>query len=1147
MLSSSDVAQMFAAQNQMFMGQNQFASQIGVSNPNMSLAAFGSAPRQQAFGPQGTFGGHAPVSYAPGGMAGPGFGGGSRMAGGAMSAMGGIASGLSMMAFDPISAGFRGAGLNPLGLMGSGGVSGGIGAMFGGGIMGGMAAAGATMLPAYAAQKAIGAFVGGGQQQQAIGSALGGFGFANTQSRTGQGFTRDDAQMIGTQVRAIAHIPEMMTSVEELTKLIPKLKSAGVMSGVRDAAEFNSRFKEAVKTLRDVSKVMGTTMEEASQFFEHSRSVGFLGRTDQVKNAMNVQFTAAQTGMSTGQVMQLQQGGAQMAVGRGIRRKTGAEAVTNIAQSLGRGMQTGRISQDDLEDITGVSGEGAVGAAAQQMAQKMAAFAESTAAGRASMMGMARFDDKGKFIGIDTELSKRYAAGQVTKEELLSRTRGMTREQKISASRHVGSMAMEFAGKAGISGVGAFMENVMSERGYSGEAARYQMQRYGFSETEADLLGNMAGMGGGAGGDERQRKAFERKRRMEAEISERTDPSKIMSRIGTKLKSGSGLARAEQEGSKMFSFIGKAYDEFVDDIVGRYSVELSEKGAQRLTQAFQTQKGREDMKALFALKAPRYSTENSASTLGKIFGAAQMGGELMATGGLSLLATGGLNAHGKRFDRDMKSIAGFFTGAGREGVGGPEEQRDFIQKSFKMEGRDSEAINARFKDLQAMGEGAEAAKGQVQDLIAGLNKDGEFRQLSQADKIKKLSEAMESGTSTLGIGGQRVSEIEKFMKTKGLTTMAEAAMALTPESFREKFGDEEAQMRDLSKKYSKSIQAADIHMQDVFKDRESGTVVSAAIASDVQVGHNLIKAIQGENKEVLSALKESDPEKGARALEKALGKPEGSVSADEFKKTQQAHDRIEEEVRGLPPEEREAKKRELLGAVASRTQAEYEKDIAVTKIAAKDLASGMGQGELQSALKAFAGDGEAGGDFEKLQEVITKQSGKFMEARNELAAAKRSGDKGRIKEAQDKLHGLTKALGSEVTERISQAAGKFDKDSSGLTDKTLSKSEAARQLGVSEDDLKGLGAGDQIKLDKATLAKIKASKVGAEVTGGALVGTEAQKTEAKDAKLNKTLDDLNGTMAKTNTLLAIQGGMKKEEAEKLYAQHPDSKAIEKAS
>lgn len=1129
MLSSSDVAQMFAAQNQMFMGQSQYAQQIGVSNPNLSLAAWGTDPRQRAMGPGGTFGGHAPVSYAGTGMGGPGFGGGTKLAGGAMSLAGGVASTALSFGMNPIGAFMGGAGMTGgiADFMGASAMTRGIGAMAGGGLAGGALAAGATMLPLMAAQKYIGAFVGGGQQQQQIQSALSTFGFANSQSRTGQGFSRDDAQAIGNQVRAIAHVPEMMTSVEELTKLIPKLKSSGMMAGVRDASEFNSRFKEAVKTLRDVSKVMGTTMEEATQFFEHSRSVGMLGRTDQIKNAMNVQFTAAQTGMSSQQVMQLQQGGAQMAVGRGVRRSLGATAVTNMAQQFGRAMQSGRISQDDLEDMTGVSGEAAVGAASQQMVEKLARFAESTSAGKASMMGLADFDEKGRYKGINKELAQKYAQGEVTKEDLMKRIGTFTDQQKISASRKVGSMAIEFAGATGPGGAMSFMSNVLAEGGHTGESAKYMMQKYGFTETEVDLMDQMQGMQGGAG-DDRQKKAFERKRQMEADIADRTDPSKIMSRIGTKLKSGTGLARAEQEGAKMFSFIGQAYDEFVDDVVGRYSAELSEKGAQRLLQSFQSQKGKEDMKKLFALKAPQYTTAGSASTMGKLLGGMQMGMEALSTGGLSFAATGGLNEHGKRIDESLKGIANFFSGAGKEGAGDVMEQRAFMQKSFGMEGAEASEINDRIKQLQGMGGGADAAKDQMRSLIAGLNKEGKFRDASQADRLKMLTEEMEGATSTLGFGGSRVKEIQKFMKEKGLKTMAEAAMALSPEgAFSGDFNDVEASLRDQAKAHSKSIQAADIHMGTVFGS-DTAKTVSRAIASDMEIGTNLRAAIGGD-RSVIAALDEKDPEKGARLLEKALGKPEGSVSPDEFKKTQEAHDRIADELKDLSPEERERKKNEMIGAIASRQVAEYTKNIGVTQIAARDLAASMGDGDLKSALKSFAsseGGADAGEKLEKVQDAISKSVAEF-------AAAK--GDK-------TKMDALQKKVGSEIFQRISQSSSQFDRGARGLEGKTVSKAEAASQLGVSEDDLKGYGSGSDIKLDKETLAKIKGAKVSATVAGGALVGTADQKKEEKDQKLNKTLDDLNVTMSKTNTLLALQGKSDSEKA-KYYEKHPDQQAL----
>ena len=1162
MLSSSEVAQMFAAQNQQFMGQQQYAQQIGIPAPNMSLSAWGTDPRQRAFGSQGTFGGHSPVSYAQSGMGGPGYGGGTRLAGGAMSALGGVASAASMLAFDPISAFAKGGGFMP-GLFGTGGMSGGIGAMAGGGIMGGMAAAAPPMLLAMAAQKGIGAMVGGAQGQQAIGSQLGSFGFANTQSRTGQGFTRDDAQMIGQQVRAIAHIPEMMTSVEELTKLIPRLKSSGVMSGVRDASEFNSRFKEAVKTLRDVSRVMGTTMEEASAFFEHSRSVGFLGRTDQLKNAMNVKFTAAQTGMSDQQVMQLQQGGAQMAVGRGIRRQVGTTAVTNMAQQFGRAMQAGAVSQADLEDLTGAQGEAAVGAASQQMVEKLARFAESTGAGKASMMGLAEFDDKGRYIGINKELARKYAAGDVTKEDLMRRIAKFTPQQKIAATRKVGSMAIEFAGATGPGGAMSFMTNVLAEGGHTGESAKYMMQKYGFSEVEVDVMTQMQGMGMAGSGEDRQRKAFERKRQMEADIADRTDPSKIMARIGTKLKSGVGLARAEQEGAKMFTFIGKAYDEFVDDVVGRYSMELSEKGAQRMLQSFQSQQGKEQIRALFAMKLPQYTTAGSASTLGKMFAGMQMGGEAMATGGLSLgvsaLTGQGLNARGKQFDRAIGGVAKWFGGMGREGAGDIEQQREYMRGQFGMEGATGEEIGDRLRQLQGMGGGDAAAKAreQVSAITKQLNESGKFRDASQADRLKMLSEELESAAPTLGFGGGRVSEVQAFMTQKGLKNMAEAAMALAePGVFTGKFDDTEARIRDLAKTHAKDIQAADIHAADVFGE-DTGRLVSSAIASDMQIGFNLAGALGG-NKNAHDALSsyDQDPEKGARALEKALGKPEGSISASEFKRSQEAYDKIQEKLAKMPegPEKEQAKK-DMQVAALIRTRAEYEKGLGIYQVAAKDLAAGMRGGELQEALKAFAGaeGGSKQEAFAKVQEVISKSSGRVMEAQSELKAARKSGDRKRIEAAEDRMKDLTKELGREVTERALTASAQFDRETTGLVGKEFKSTEkAAEALGVSEEDLKaagGLGAGG--KLTKDVIAKVKEKAVSEKVAGGALAGTEAQAAKAAQDKLDKTLtsiDETNKNILSTNKLLtttiAIAHGVTQEKRSD-YAKSEEGKALAK--
>lgn len=1117
----------------MFMGQTQFAQNIGISNPGLSLASWGTDPRQRAFGQQGTMGGHAPVSYASGGMGGPGYGGGSKFAGSALSWGAGGASGLLSLAANPIGAFMGGMGMGGAGttgfmhgaadLMGASGATRGLGMMAGGGLMGGAFAAGATFLPAYAAQKAIGAYAGGAQQQQMIQTQLGGFQFQNSQSRTGQGFSREDALQIGNQVRSIAHIPEMMTSVEELTRLIPKLKSAGVMSGVRDAAEFNARFRESVKTLREVSRVMGSTMEEASKFFEHSRSVGFLGRTDQLKNVMNVQFTAGQTGMSEQQVMQLQQGGAQMAVGRGIRRSVGATAVTNMAQMFGRGMQSGRIGQSDLEDMTGAQGEAAVGAAAQQMTEKLARFAESTGAGKASMMGLAEFDEKGRYVGINKELARKYAAGEVTKEDLMRRVANFTGQQKIAATRKVGSMAIEFAGATGPGGAMSFMANVLAEGGHTGESAKYMMQRYGFSEVEVDVMSQMQGMQG-MGGEERQKKAFERKRQMEADIQDRTDPSKIMARIGTKMKSGLGLQRAEEEGAKMFSVIGKAYDEFVDDVVGRYSVGLSEKGAQRLLQSFQSQKGKDDMKALFALKAPQLTT---------------VGGDRVQP-----------QTWGQKLSSGMGLMSWMSTGS-KEGAGDVTEQKAFMERSFGMQGKGADEINSRLRELKGLGAGDAEMQKEVQSFITELDRDQKYTQASPADRLKMLSEKMEDEGSKeqLGgtggyefgkgrmVGGSRTKAIEAFKARHGLAKMAEVAMAGT-KSLVADVTNAEANIREMGMKHSINIRAADEHLVNTFASHDTATAVSSAIASDIQVGHNLRSALMDDKVAAVLGGTEDDDEKGARALELALKKPEGSISPSEYRESKAAYGKIADEL-----EKGKVTKQDALMAIGSRTMAEFTKDIGVSQTAAKDIVeAGMSEGELKSALKAFsssAGGEDAYVKMQKVQDVIQSQSAAFATARKELASAKKGSPA--EKAAREKLEKLSAGMGKEITGRVSEAGSAFDRQVKDLGNLTESIDKAASDLGVSVDDLKGFATGDkkdQINI-KEVAAKVRDKSIARMATGGAFVGTDAQKKETKDEHLDKTLSSIDSTLKLVNTNLAVNS-MSPEGKKKYYEEHKDA-------
>jgi hypothetical protein len=613
MISSGEVSQVFAAQNQSFMGQAGYAARIGVGDGG--LGAYGGLPFT---------GIGEPFNYGHGGIGGPSYGGGNRFASNAMAgigAVGGAASfGSTYLGLAGMAPGFASRFLPFGGFAGTtaGAVAGaglGIGAM------------------------ALGSMVHGGQQQMAFNNALGGFGFFNPAARGGMGFTRNDSSALSGMVRQLSEVPEMMTSMEELTRIMGKLRTTGLMQGVKNATDFASRFKEAITTIRETARVLGTTMEEAESFFAHSRSVGFLGRTDQLKNAMNTQLTSGLTGMSVGQVMQLQTGGANMATSMGARRSLGARAATSIAQSIGAAQRSGMVSDELIQDLTGLSGADGVAAASSRMTGLMSQMALGTSAGQFMLAGMTKF--VGGRAVLDEDLARKFNSGLISFSDLQHRGMGLSDAQKISFRARQGDLAAGFAGSIGPGGMSRFMGGLTGGRGP--EAENLLIQQNGGNAMDADLMRSMRG----ASSDlefSQMSKILSR----ESQIRGNTDPKAILRRVLTKVHAGT-FGPLEQAGSEIFSSLGRSYDEFIDDLVGRHVVTMTKSGASALARAM-SGVDKDAMNKIFtAAMKGKMPGQTVGGSLGGLFGgrasASQME-HLFGASGAALDAKLGMSATG---------------------------------------------------------------------------------------------------------------------------------------------------------------------------------------------------------------------------------------------------------------------------------------------------------------------------------------------------------------------------------------------------------------------------------------------------------------------------------------------------------------------
>jgi hypothetical protein len=614
MISSGDVSGVFAAQQQGFTNQLAYANRIGI--PGAGIGMFGAPPA----------GGAPGFSYGPGAFSGPGFGSGNRFAGGVVSGAGMLSGAASF-------------GSSYLGLAGMLPQSAARFLPFGSfaASTGGVLASGGLSLLAAG----IGAGVHGAQQGLAFSNSLGNYNFFNPSTRGGMGFGRGEASGLSQMTRSMAEIPGMLTSMEELTSILGKLKSTGLMQGTTSANEFSHRFKQAISTIRETARILGSTMEEAEGFFAHSRSVGFLGRSDQLKNALNVQLTSGLTGMNVGQVMGLQASGANLATSLGARRSFGARAITSIAQNIGSAQRNGLLSDEMVQDLTGLSGSEGVAAASERMTGLMSRMAMGTSAGQFMLAGMTRFS--GGRATLDESVARQFNAGLISFGELQRRGMNLTDAQKISFRARQGDLATSFAGSVGPGGMSRFLGGLVGGRGEDAENLLIQMN--GGNAADADFMHRMRGAG-----TEMEFSQMSKLRSSEANIRERTSPAAIFKRVMTKIHAGT-FGPIERFGDDIRTSISQSFDEVVDDFVGRHVVSLSRATAAAFSRSMTTGNN-DELHAMFGaasglgpvsrsmssrISGALFGHGSSNETIGRLLGGSSAGNLGGATGGEGLV------------------------------------------------------------------------------------------------------------------------------------------------------------------------------------------------------------------------------------------------------------------------------------------------------------------------------------------------------------------------------------------------------------------------------------------------------------------------------------------------------------------------------
>lgn len=340
---------------------------------------------------------------------------------GAIQGVTGIASMLGLMKAPLLSTGFLGAAT--------------------GASLGGMTGIGLSMLggPLGIGLSAIGGGISVARQgisnANQVSSLFGNMQFANGggDPRTGRGFSQQD---LATLQRGITNISanNPFISMTDAMRTADRFTEAGMHQGIQDAEKLAKKVTQLGKSLHEMARHLGTSMEESGTIFKQMKNAGYYNQQDVMGNVQNMTLMRGY-GMSSEQFSQMQMAGAGITRSAQMSGRAGAGMLTSKTADFMSLIKTGKMDATEMMDITGAS---TPLEAAQLMAQQTLAGTMQGlqgGLGTAMLLAMGKTDRSGKFTGeVDATVMDRMRSGKMTRSEMLEIGAGKrsTRQGQVS-------------------------------------------------------------------------------------------------------------------------------------------------------------------------------------------------------------------------------------------------------------------------------------------------------------------------------------------------------------------------------------------------------------------------------------------------------------------------------------------------------------------------------------------------------------------------------------------------------------------------------------------------------------------------------------------------------------------------------------------
>jgi len=318
-------------------------------------------------------------------------------------------------------AGVMGAGLINLGsrLLGAPILtSGWIGTAADSGLMMGMVG-GYAGLGLMGASAVAGLAASGVQQANQVGAMFGNMQFANASGdpRTGRGFSQRDLMTLQRGISAIgANNP--FVSMSDALRATERFTEMGMHQGIQDAEKLAKRVTQLGKTMHEMARKLGTSMEEAGNIFRDMRGSGFYTAQDVMGNTASMTLMRG-FGMSSDQFAAMQRAGAGMTRSAQMSGLGGARTMTAMTEQFMGAIKSGAMSPEQMIDITGA---GTPLEAAQMLAQQTLSGTMqglSGGLGTAMLLAAGQVDESGRFTGdVDRGILESMSAGVMTRDQM---------------------------------------------------------------------------------------------------------------------------------------------------------------------------------------------------------------------------------------------------------------------------------------------------------------------------------------------------------------------------------------------------------------------------------------------------------------------------------------------------------------------------------------------------------------------------------------------------------------------------------------------------------------------------------------------------------------------------------------------------------